>query len=697
MVNGRIAVLIPAVYDPLDKEFLMGVQDAARLAGLDTLVFTSVSSDSADSYMRGENNIYELPFEADIDGIILAANRISNVELKSRLVEKTQSSTLPCVAIEEEYDKIKGVFLDEGSSMRDITEHLISVHGCTDIICLTGPEGNREAEERAEGYALAMNEHGLNVEIVYGDFWRSSPAALADKIFDGEIRRPQAVVCANDVMAVALCQQLQAHGLRVPEDIRITGYDGSLYTLLTSPAITTTCGGDRCLGMLAVRELCDQIGIDIDIDCGTPAIRTSGSCGCGSEAADKEILLNYAGKTLRKQLDRKSFMFSNYIAKMSDCESIPKFAAVLDNLRYMLSDCKTVNVCLCDDWRVEYPDCRKSGFSKTMQLIYSENQPGEISFPLKTLLPQLNLPHEPQFWVFGSLHYFDRITGYIATSYDSAEQFAVDEHYIGWCDAVANGLDIVIKKSNTEYIWQKLEAKEMTDIRTGLMSRKGFVSKLKAGDSAALISFPKKYGEIRYFVPIVSAVLRSEGSDRTATYFGTTVFGVILRGESAEDIAQYICRSLSAFGIYIAENELQVICTEIDGAPDEKLNGMYEMLTEKAARKGGETYFGIFSDLRKEMRYSPQSEWSISSAAAKIGLSGSHFQRLYRKYFGRAFNEELIGFRIDRAKYMLCNTELSIQQIAVECGYNGAAHFMRQFAKCMGMSAGQYRKEQRNE
>ena len=36
-----------------------------------------------------------------------------------------------------------------------------------------------------------------------------------------------------------------------------------------------------------------------------------------------------------------------------------------------------------------------------------------------------------------------------------AEQFAVDEHYISWCDAVANGLDIVIKKSNTEYIWQK--------------------------------------------------------------------------------------------------------------------------------------------------------------------------------------------------------------------------------------------------
>ncbi|MDE6031256.1 MAG: hypothetical protein K2G32_06530, partial [Oscillospiraceae bacterium] len=145
MVNGRIAVLIPAVYDPLDKEFLMGVQNAARLAGLDTLVFTSVSSDSADSYMRGENNIYELPFEADIDGIILAANRIGNAELKSRLVEKTQNSTLPCVAIEEEYDKIKGVFLDERSSMRDITEHLISVHGCTDIICLTGPEGNREA------------------------------------------------------------------------------------------------------------------------------------------------------------------------------------------------------------------------------------------------------------------------------------------------------------------------------------------------------------------------------------------------------------------------------------------------------------------------------------------------------------------------------------------------------------------------
>ncbi len=701
MARGRIAVLIPAVYDALDKEFLTGVHTAATQIGFDTLVFTSVSADNIDSYISGENNIYNLPFLTEVDGIIMAANRFHDEKLKSEILSRLEKIKLPCIVVEEKHDKIKGVFLNQKKSIYNLTEHLIVWHGYSNILCLTGPEENYEAQIRAEGFISAMDDNGIDWhgKIIYGDFWRYAAANLAEKIASGEKKCPEAVVCTNDIMAVALCQELQKHGLKVPRDVAVTGYDGSVYTLITKPAITTICGGDLCLGRSAVKTLAEMMNIDNDIDCGNVHIRIGGSCGCFNEHGEKDALLEQTEKMLHRQLDRKNFMFSNYIVRMSDCETIPKFTAVLDSLRYMLSDCISVNICLCEDWRTEHPEYRKQGFSENINLIYSENLPGQLLFPLQKLLPKLNLPHDPQFWVFSSIHYSDRIIGYIATQYEKAEQFAVDEHYISWCDAVANGLDIVIKKSNTEYIWQKLEEKNMTDMYTGLMSRRGFVRKLENGDTVTMISFPKRCRNMQYFVPIVSAVIRSDDTSRIAVYMGEGVFGVMLKNESYNDFAEKLCHSISELGIYITESELGIFTEKISDkqTADEQLDKMFIMISEKNVPKNSNAYSESFANIRREMKYSPQNNWNVAFASEKAGLSGSHFQRLYKKHFGISFTEELILFRLDRAKYLLRNTSMSIQQIAEECGYTNSAHFMRQFREREKVSAGQYRKAEKNE
>ncbi|MBQ8171468.1 MAG: substrate-binding domain-containing protein [Oscillospiraceae bacterium] len=698
MARGRIAVLMPAVYDELDKELLSGIYTSAAVIGFDTLVFTAVSAENDADYTRGENNIYDLPFLTDIDGIILVPDRFKDKALKNDIVKRIEKSRLPCVAIKENIGKIQGVFLDQSKSIYDITEHLITVHGYRDILCLTGPHSNSEAEERAAGYIRAMKRHCLNsIDVIYGDFWRNSASELAKEIAEGKRQCPEAVVCTSDIMAVVLCEKLSEYGLNVPEDIAVTGYDGSVYTLLTRPPITTVCGGEKTIGMLAVKALAPKLGITLDIECNKQYMRICSSCGCHDIEKEKEHLLQYTENIVRKQLDRKTFMYSNYIAKMSDCESIPKFAAVLDSLRYLLPECKAINVCVCEDWQVEHPEYRKSGFSENMQLIYSEEQPGQLDFPLYKLLPCLNLPHEPQFWVISSIHYSDRIIGYIATSYDKAEQFAADEHYIGWCDAVGNGLDIVIKKSNTEYIWQKLEEKNMSDIYTGLHSRRGFVSKINAGDTIMLFSFPKRYTNTPYFVPIVSAVLRSDEAVRAAVYLGETVFAVTFEKHGTTDFTRKLCQAVSELGIYTSEDEIYNISDEISADTDMRLTELYYQLIERGTPRSSEAYSEIFSSLRKEMKYSPQNEWNITDAALRTGLSGSHFQRLYKKHFGVSFNEELITFRMDRAKYLLKNTSISVQRIAEECGYTNAAHFMRQFKDREKMSAGQYRKAANNE
>lgn len=693
--NGRIAVLVPMAYDILDREFLAGIAETAQRTGFDTLVFTAVSTNADKPYTDGENNIYDLPLSADIDGVIIATSRFKDKQLAGRIYNKYKSAGVPCVSIDENSRELEEIYSMQSESIFEITEHLITAHSYKNILCLTGSESSKEATERARGYVKAMKKYGLsNSEVIYGDFWYNSAAELAKELAGGKRERPEAIVCTNDIMAVGLCNSFRKEKIRVPEDIAVTGYDGSIYAMVSRPAVTTVCSGEKSLGMLSAKKLFEKLGVVCDCDCNRQHIRFCESCGCKDDDKEKEQLLEYTKTLIHRQLNRKSFMYSNYIAKMSDCESIPKFASVLDSLRYMLPECRKINVCVCEDWRVENPQYRKSGFSDTMQLIYSEDQPGQLDFPISRLLPCLNNTHSPQFWVFGSLHYSDRILGYIATQYEKAEQFSADEHYIGWCDAVANGLDIVIKKSNTEYIWQKLEEKNMTDLYTGLLSRRGFVAKLTNDDCVMLLSFPSRYAETPYFVPIVSAVLRSHEESRDAIYLGETVFGVRLAAKSCEGFPNRLLKYLSELGIYAVASELNVtsgVITDADNA-DDMLTALHSALAEKTSPKKNEAYSELFSSLRNEMKYSPQSNWSVAEAALRTGLSASHFQRLYKKHFGVPFTEELIAFRMERARYLLKNSDMSIQRIAEECGYTSPAHFMRQFRERENMSAGQYRR-----
>ena len=75
-----------------------------------------------------------------------------------------------------------------------------------------------------------------------------------------------------------------------------------------------------------------------------------------------------------------------------------------------------------------------------------------------------------------------------------------------------------------------------------------------------------------------------------------------------------------------------------------------------------------------------------------MAISRSHFQRLYKQLFGVTAKDDMISARIKRAMQLLANTDMRIQEVAEQCGYNNESHFMRQFKDKCGMTAAQYRK-----
>ncbi len=96
--------------------------------------------------------------------------------------------------------------------------------------------------------------------------------------------------------------------------------------------------------------------------------------------------------------------------------------------------------------------------------------------------------------------------------------------------------------------------------------------------------------------------------------------------------------------------------------------------------------------LRRKISANPEYPWNVSDMASQLHISTGHLQLIYKQKFNISCMEDVIRFRLFKAKDLLAYTTQSIAEIAMQCGYNNTEHFCRQFRQNIGISPGQFRK-----
>ena len=277
MKNGTLTVgiLIGNVFSPHTDNMLNGLFHRATASDVQTLFFMGAHANCFDElyyfengnkeqkYLFQFNAVFDYAKLGKLDVLIIAYSTfyLYMEESKDEFFYRFKDLNIPIIIVGDEYQDYTSVISDNYDGIRKCMEHLIDHHGCKRIAYLSGPKkNNKDANERLEAYIQIMNEHHFKIEedmIQYGDYSANS-ASLFGKILD-TYPDIEAVVCANDTMALAGYEECQKRGLIPGTDIAITGFDDIAEAKSASPSLTTIEQNTYDLGYLAMKkafELC---------------------------------------------------------------------------------------------------------------------------------------------------------------------------------------------------------------------------------------------------------------------------------------------------------------------------------------------------------------------------------------------------------------------------------------------------------
>ncbi|MDO4864715.1 MAG: GGDEF domain-containing protein, partial [Ruminococcus sp.] len=498
----RLALLISDPSSDYSQSVIKGVRAQCAKYGYDLLVFSTMVKvcHTDKTYLDGELNIFRLINYDLVDGVLVASLELVEDQvhfvlerLEADLREKCRK---PVVSLDLPFADYPTVYTDDRKAVREVVRHLVGEHGCRKIYMLTGQKDYVVSEARAEAFCEQMKAEGLEVSqenVFYGNFWYTGGEEFANRILSGEVAMPEAVVCANDYMAIGLANRLMNEGVKVPEQVRVTGYDATKDAIFNTVSITTYNPDVFGMAASAVDMIHEQIspdvpkaGIELMPQYG---LRIGASCGCSQNADDLRLMQHGSNPNERKhnpdgslavndmQGLHESYMFET-LSVIKDKEQILQ---TITDVTYLLQPYRRFYLVLRSDWSDPESRCL-TGYPETMRCVmrcipqnesesdterrYSVDSE-EYAFPTERMLSALDEARdEPVVFYFLPSHFSDDTIGYAVLQTAMDAKRTADEVSTLWLRNVNNSLHMV-------RIVSKLTDYSIRDPMTGLLNRRG--------------------------------------------------------------------------------------------------------------------------------------------------------------------------------------------------------------------------------
>lgn len=268
--TNTLGIVLPGLGGPYFAQLIEGAESVAVERGVVINVLgTHLRPDAVDAVRQ---------LAERTDGLIIAGGVIPDEEI-ARLAR-----TGRVVVVAGDTADAPSVRTDGRAAAAELAMHLIEVHGHRRLRFVGEPKGSPDTTQRYAGFRDALAAHDLaeaGEPLHYGLDVPSGAVAARELHRSGDL--PDALVCANDELALGLLATLPGLGHRIPADVAITGFDDNALAELASPRLTTVHQPTVELG---ARAAAGALGEDIDpVNLLATNLVIRESCGCAGEGA----------------------------------------------------------------------------------------------------------------------------------------------------------------------------------------------------------------------------------------------------------------------------------------------------------------------------------------------------------------------------------------------------------------------------
>ncbi|MFZ3572187.1 LacI family DNA-binding transcriptional regulator [Streptomyces sp. BH097] len=260
-------------------QIIRGMERAARRHGYALLIAAS---------LQGGPESQVAKVAGRVDGFAVLARTVPTEDLE--VISQRQPVVMLAGPRESDGpDHLDHIEVANADGQRELTRHLIEDHGLRRLTYVGSAEKSPDVRARFGGYVDACRAAGIPApdepDLRVDMMTQAEGARAADALLDRPGERPEALLFANDQLAVGALETLERRGVRVPQDIAVTGFDGIALSRLVRPALTTVRQPMRQMGEEAVELLVRRLSGGQDSEPVSMMLPVSlarrGSCGCG--------------------------------------------------------------------------------------------------------------------------------------------------------------------------------------------------------------------------------------------------------------------------------------------------------------------------------------------------------------------------------------------------------------------------------
>lgn len=293
-MNQKIAVLASGWSVHFLKDFMRGMTKAAEGKNIDIYLFNTYNYVEYSGFPNGTGySVFNLINYEDFDGIVVLSDLINNARVLEHERLRILKAQKPAITINKKLQGICCLKVDNYTGMYEALAHLVRMHEVKDLAYVSGKETSVDITERYKAYKAVLEDNNIPFDSEKVFTIESCDYHCAYRFFSEYVKSgkklPQGVACANDLIALALLKVCVENKIKVPDEVKIIGYDNMEETQSTKPSITTVNSSAELLGSEAVNRLIHGVNPLQTLSVkSNPVLRQS--CGCAYSTTSAQNL-----------------------------------------------------------------------------------------------------------------------------------------------------------------------------------------------------------------------------------------------------------------------------------------------------------------------------------------------------------------------------------------------------------------------